>query len=272
MGAQAGVDVDAWVREGGIVVAASERARRALLSAYHRARRAEGLAAWITPAIYDWNSFVRQRWMELATDGRLLLSGTQEQALWARVIAEQGAAAALLREPLRRMAAMAMDGHTLLCAYAPRFLDARARGSWRQDAATFSGWLAEFDEACRREALVSAARLPLELIAHLESSTETRPPVLLVGFDRLLPVQHQLFEKWGRYQSGGGASPCFAIAVVCSAGFAKRTGSLRAVVSGGIGAQGRCAPAGGDTECGCAERRNRTRASAERRRRPHDSI
>lgn len=203
MGAQAGVDVDAWVREGGIVVAASERARRALLSAYHRARRAEGLAAWITPAIYDWNSFVRQRWMELATDGRLLLSGTQEQALWARVIAEQGAAAALLREPLRRMAAMAMDGHTLLCAYAPRFLDARARGSWRQDAATFSGWLAEFDEACRREALVSAARLPLELFAHLESSTETRPPLLLVGFDRLLPVQHQLFEKWGRYQSGG---------------------------------------------------------------------
>lgn len=201
MGAHEGVGVDAWVREGGIVVAASERARRALLKAYHRARRAEGHSAWNTPAIYDWNSFVRQRWTELAADGRLLLSGTQEQALWTRVIAEQGGAAALLREPLRRMAAMATDAHALLCAYAPRFLDGRARGSWRQDAATFSAWLAAFDEACRREALVSAARLPLELISTLAPGTEIRPPLLLVGFDRLLPVQNQLFEKWGRYES-----------------------------------------------------------------------
>lgn len=197
------MNVDAWVRDGGIVVAASERARRALLSAYHRARQAEGRTAWNTPPIYDWTSFARQQWTERTADGRLLLSTSQERRLWARLIAEHGAAATILREPLRRTAAMAMEAHALLCAYAPRFLDARARGSWRQDSGTFSSWLAAFDEACAREALVSGARLPLELIPLLKADPEIRPPLLIAGFDRLLPVQHQLFETWGRYQTTG---------------------------------------------------------------------
>ena len=51
--------IDAWLRGGGLVIAASERAARALAAAFHRARRAEGLIAWPAPEIRDWTSFSR---------------------------------------------------------------------------------------------------------------------------------------------------------------------------------------------------------------------
>ncbi len=201
MGAHTGADLDAWVRNGGIVVAASDRARRALLAGYHRARRAEGLAAWNTPPIYDWTAFAREQWDARNTDGRLVLNTLQEQALWARIVAELNPAAALLSAPLRRLASMAMDAHGLLCSHAPRYLDRRAREVWRQDAGAFSRWLAAFDDACRKSEVVSINRLPLELIPLLEADRDARPPLLLAGFDRVLPVQKQLFDAWGVWHS-----------------------------------------------------------------------
>jgi hypothetical protein len=42
-------EIDAWLRDGGLVVTASDRAARALGAAFHRARRAEGLLAWPAP-------------------------------------------------------------------------------------------------------------------------------------------------------------------------------------------------------------------------------
>lgn len=193
------MELDAWLRAGGVVVSASERARRAALAQYHRARRAEGLSAWNTPAIYDWAGFVREHW-EHAADGRLVLSAMQEEALWSRVIAEQNPSAAVLREPRRRLAQMAMDAHGLLCSHAPRFLKERARSGWRQDAEAFNGWLGGFDEACGDGAMVSAARLPLELLERLENDATERPGLQLVGFDRVLPMQKRLFDAWGTWR------------------------------------------------------------------------
>lgn len=180
-------------------MAASERARRALLAQFHRRRRAEGLSAWYTPAIYDIAGFVRECWVPHA-DGRLLLNPVQEEAVWRRVIAEQNPEAALLHEPLRRLAGMALGAHELLCAYAPRALETRGRTGWRQDAEAFGRWLAAFDQECRNGGLVSAPLLPLELTERLKSDAAQRAPLLLVGFDRMLPVQEQLLNAWGAWQ------------------------------------------------------------------------
>ena len=87
----------------------------------------------------------------------------------------------------------------LLCAYAPHYLDAQARSGWQQDAAPFSGWLSDFEVACRSLHAVSAARVPLELLRVLEGHSGLRPPLLLVGFDRLVPVQRGVLEAWGRW-------------------------------------------------------------------------
>jgi len=189
-------EIDAWLREGALVVTASERATRSLLQSYHRARRSEGLAAWPTPNIQDWQSFARDAWELRNPDGRLVLSSLQERSLWVDLLAEARISPGLLDGPRQRLANLAAEAHQLLCAYAPQYLQARMRNGWQQDAGEFSAWLAEFDEACRRQALVSAARLPLELIEMLEKEPAPRPPILLAGFDRVLPAQRRLFAAW----------------------------------------------------------------------------
>ena len=201
MGASAAVEIDAWLRQGGIVVTASERAARALASAFHRARRAEGLTAWTAPNVQDWNSFVGLAWAAHTSDGRLLLNRVQEQSLWASLAATEGRMATLLEGPRYRLAALAMEAHELLCSHAPRFLRASARSGWQNDAATFSRWLAAFDETCRAGDLLSPARLPIELIQIFQTSAgqAERRPLLLAGFDRILPVQRALFDEWGSW-------------------------------------------------------------------------
>ena len=168
--------MDAWLRQGGVVVTASERAARALASVFHRARQAEGLTAWTAPNIQDWNSFVRSAWAEHTSDGRLLLNRTQEQSLWANLAATEGRMATLLEGPRYRLAALAMEAHELLCSHASGFLRTPARSGWQNDAASFSRWLAAFDETCRTGDLLSPARLPIDILQIFENSSGMPDP------------------------------------------------------------------------------------------------
>lgn len=191
--------LDAWLRDGGKVVAASERAARALAMAFHRRRWTEGLSAWEAPDIQDWQSFVRAAWEARRTDDRLVLNTLQEQVLWAGLIESSAESRILFEEPRWRMAAVAAAAHRLLCSYAPRHLNERNRTAWQQDAGAFSGWLREFDRICNSGSQLSSARLPLELLTLLEANAAERPPLLLAGFDRILPIQRRLFDAWGRW-------------------------------------------------------------------------
>ena len=86
MGTQPGAELDAWLRDGGLVVASSDRAARAIQAEYHRRRRAEGLSAWPAPNILDWKTFARTEWEERNIAGRLLLNSAQELTLWSEII------------------------------------------------------------------------------------------------------------------------------------------------------------------------------------------
>jgi probable DNA repair protein len=189
-------EIYAWLNSGGRVVAASERAARALTAAYHRARRAEGLTAWPAPAIRDWDGFLRATWNDLCVDDRMILNPAQERSLWADIASRDGQRAVLLEGPRHRVAQMAMEAHRLLCLYAPQFLNAAARRGWQQDAAVFSKWLAAFDDVCRGQRLLSAARISLELAEILRARGGERAPLMAVGFDRILPVQRTLLDAW----------------------------------------------------------------------------
>ena len=207
-------EVSAWLRNGGLVVAASERAARAVASGYHRARRAEGLSAWPAPAILDWQSFLRASWIDrsAANDGRLLLDPLQEQSIWANIVGSDQHVATLLEGPRNRMASLAMEAHKLLCGYAPQYLRENPRAGWQRDAENFSAWLSAFDETCRASKLLSPSRLQLELIQLLEipapaSAQAKRPPLLLTGFDRILPFQRRLLDAWGEWQQAAAGDP-----------------------------------------------------------------
>ncbi len=193
-------ELDRWLRGGGQVVAASERAARAALSGYHQQRRSEGLAAWSAPAVLSWQSFVRQQWEQRNRDGRLILNGLQEEALWSSTIRAGGHLDTQLPGPLQRLAALCMEAHGLLCAYEPKLLDLRARRGWAQDAGVFSEWLELFDSECRAKKLISAERMADELTSLLLNEAETRPTLMLTGFDRLTPQQENLMSVWGEWR------------------------------------------------------------------------
>jgi len=198
--------VDAWLSKGGLVLASTERAAQAVAAAFHAARRAEDLLAWLTPAIFAWDAWVRDRWLEQNSTGLMLLNPLQEQRLWAQVIQRRPAVEGIL--DTNRLAASAMQAYRLLWSYAPEALRASARMGWPGDAAIFSQWLTDFEERCRRDAVISASRLTAELTLTLQSqvleSEEHRParaPLLLIGFDRLPESQMALLNAWGRWQS-----------------------------------------------------------------------
>jgi probable DNA repair protein len=200
MGTQSWDEIDAWLRDGGLVVASSDRAGRALQADFHRRRRSEGLTAWPAPNIIDWKTFIRRTWEDRNSDGHLLLNAAQELALWRDIIHSEHHLPTALSASVRRLAAMAVEACDLLSSYAPRFLRASSRTGWDRDSGAFSNWLAEFDERCARDGLLSASRLPLELIRVLREDATVRPPLRLAGFDRVLPVQQQVFEAWGEFQ------------------------------------------------------------------------
>jgi len=200
MGTQPRAELDAWLREGGLVVASSDRAARAIEAEFHRRRRAEGLSAWPAPKILDWKIFTRTAWEEHNLDGRLVLNPAQEQALWSEIIHSEQHLPTALPASVRRLASMAMEAHDLLCSYAPQYLRTSSRVSWDQDAGAFSQWLAGFYEQCTRNGHISVGRLPLELISLLPEDTPSRPPLRIAGFDRVVPTQRRLFDAWGQWQ------------------------------------------------------------------------
>ncbi len=198
------------------MVTASDRAARALASAYHRSRRSEGQSAWPTPNIQDWRTFVRSAWEERSPNSSLLLHPTQEQALWAAIAAESPHLATVLEGPRHRLAALAMEAHTLLCSFAPNYLRERTRGAWQQDSAAFSAWLTAFDGLCHASSLLSPNRLPLDLISLLAVDQGRRPPLLLAGFDRLLPIQRSVFDAWGPWREAPCGEPATRISFFAS--------------------------------------------------------
>ncbi len=189
-----------WLAQGGqgrSVLAANERSARALTAAFNAAQRAAGFTAWPTPAIFSWEAWLHSQWQPLNSAGLLTLNPVQEIALWTRVIESSKATQQL--HHTSRLATQAQRAWRLLHSYAPQTLDSRHL-NWTGDPAIFAAWAREFDRLCLASDLTTAACVPQLLTAALQANPAPRPPLLLVGFDRLLPTQQQLLAAWGPSQ------------------------------------------------------------------------
>src|SRR5215469_15708941 len=216
MGTNRAAEIDAFLRQGGVVVAASERAARAAAQAYHELRRAENLTAWPAPRIFPWQNFIRTEWESRRRDGRMVLSAEQEALIWRTAMESSHLSDALLPSSSRRLASLAMSAHGLLANFAPGYLSTNARRDWQLDAGEYSQWLRRFDEISRDQELISAQRLAGELTVALRQNIEPRPPVLLVGFDRLSPAQRSTFDAWGDVQTLASSRECMQPAYYAS--------------------------------------------------------
>lgn len=179
------------LRRGAAVVTATPRTARALQLQYAEDQRAAGHAVWLTPAILDWESWLRDLWHDVAfstPDAPMLLSPLQERMLWTRY---QRSSASLVLWP-DALATLAMEAWSLLSAY--RAHTAR-RQSWEPtDAERFRNWAQDFDRECAARGWLSAAQLESRLADSPAGSLRLPAEVLLVGFDRITPAQKDLLS------------------------------------------------------------------------------
>jgi ATP-dependent helicase/nuclease subunit B len=180
---------------GATILTANVRAARWLQREYALEQRQAGRRAWATPAIEDWDTWLRNRWREHALaepDAPLLLTSLQERSVWTRMQRED---AALLVSPAS-MAALAEGAYALLSDYDGHGERGHAWG--RTDAERFRQWAATFDRECSRRNWMPRAGLEAKVAESL--NREALPAeVVLLGFDRTTPAQERLLRALKEY-------------------------------------------------------------------------
>src|ERR1700693_1887207 len=81
--------IAAAIQAGETVIASSARAARALRRLHAEAQRSQGLAAWQSPDILDWDSWLNRLWQKRLRSGsetRLLLPPLQAQQVWGQLL------------------------------------------------------------------------------------------------------------------------------------------------------------------------------------------
>jgi ATP-dependent helicase/nuclease subunit B len=187
--------IAAAIQAGETVIASSARAARALRRLHAEAQRRQGLAAWQSPDILDWDSWLNRLWQKRLRSGsetRLLLTNLQEQQIWVRLVKPSIEGLRLISVP--GVAELAQQAYGLLCAYgALNFLHGERSG----DVESFRRWALAFERTCSEQEWLSRGKLPLVLQeAVLAGQVEATGKLVLTGFDRITPAQQDLIEAF----------------------------------------------------------------------------
>lgn len=178
--------IAAALARGRTVVTANERAARAIRRAFNGVQQAAGRTLWTPANILPLESWLAAQWHQrllTATETRILLNHTQEQALWREILqADPETPRLRSADSLANLAARAWS---LLNLY-----DARTR--LREfppstDSKAFDRWSRAFDRRLQRARFITASELPAAL------AIDPQPAALtLVDFDQLSPAADRL--------------------------------------------------------------------------------
>jgi ATP-dependent helicase/nuclease subunit B len=189
--------IAAAILAGDTVITSSARAARALRRLHGEAQRGQGLEAWPSADILDWDSWLSRLWQKQLRSGnepRLLLTTLQEQQVWVRLVKPSIEGRRLIS--VLGVAELAQQAYSLLCGY--RALDfLRGARPGGPDVESFREWARDFTRMCEREDWLSRSMLPLVLQdAVLAGQVQTTEHLILVGFDRTTPAQQYLIEAF----------------------------------------------------------------------------
>lgn len=180
---------------GATVVTGNQRAARTLSYAFDQRNQARGLKDWSPAQVFAWEAWAAALWRKLLIDGhetRLLLSRTQEHAVWQAILADDIELRSL--RSLDALAGMASDAWNILCRYNGQH---KLRGTASStDTLAFQRWAVEFQRQCRDRRLLPHAELEATLSDHVHRNTlrlDTRD-IILTGFDRMTPSQSLLVD------------------------------------------------------------------------------
>ena len=183
------------IHAGDTIIASSARAARALRRLHGEAQRRQGLEAWQSADVLDWDSWLHRLWQKQLCSGceaRLLLTSLQEEQLWVQLVKPSIEGRRLIS--VAGVAELAQQAYSLLCAYgALHFLHGERVGG--PDVENFREWARGFERTCRKEEWLSRSMLPLVLHEAVVAGRAEMPTrLVLTGFDRITPAQQQLIE------------------------------------------------------------------------------
>lgn len=175
------------------MITSSARAARALRRLHGEAQRQQGLEAWQSPDILDWESWLNRLWQKRLRSGnetRLLLTTLQELQVWVELVKPSIEGLRLISVP--GVAELAQQAYALLGAYgALDFLSGERLGG--PDVESFRKWARNFEHKCRQEDWLSRGKLPSVLQKSvLDGQVEVAFRLVLTGFDRITPAQQDL--------------------------------------------------------------------------------
>ncbi len=181
------------MERGATVITANQRSARSLRQAFDAVRHQAGAILWQAPHAIAWQSWTAGLWRRLVLAGEatsLLLSRTQELALWREVL--EADATLPLRLGKSALAELAAEAWLQLYRYGRgwRIL----LGDDRSEAADLLRWAEAFERRCRRDDLLSAAGLEARLAKAIREDKFSleEPSLCLLGFDRMSPAQEDL--------------------------------------------------------------------------------
>lgn len=168
------------------------RCAQELSRSYDDARRSEGAAAWQPASILSWKAWTRELWGDAVISGRasaILLNDLQEKALWRSVLET---ADELGLQSSASVAALCSSALGLLGAFDVQDSFSHLLRDPATNAGAFRRWYSEFTSACRRDNLLPAAYLDVELATKLRSSSiaiDLSTEYVLYGFGTLTPAR-----------------------------------------------------------------------------------
>ena len=182
------------------VVTVNRRLARTLRDNYDHHQARAGLVVWPSPDILPYGAFLERCWLDLAdaqgADASLLLSQTQALVLWERVIEES-------------VRVRGDHGLIQIGAAARKAQQAwELRHEWRLDVNHYAGYLSaevlayrawehQFQRRCAASRWTDRATLGASLAEAVVGYAIPVPGCLvLAGFDRLSPLQSELFDAF----------------------------------------------------------------------------
>ena len=184
------------LHEGAVLVTASRRLARSLRMQYNDLRRLQGDTVWSTPEVLPWSSWLTKLWennLYCARPNdqniRVLLSASQEQFLWRRVVESSPEANGLLHVSATAEAAATSWNLSKSWLLELKALEATAS----EDTKAFLGWAHEFQRICLSQGWIDQASLPDYLVPYLKGLGLPRN-ILLAGFDELSPQQSKFLD------------------------------------------------------------------------------
>lgn len=176
-------DLAQRIEAGCTVVTPNRRLATRLTQEHNAARARAGLKAWPSADCLPLSAWLERTHAEFtrASGRALLMTPSQELALWEAIIAESHEARPLLHRPAAARAAREAWG--ILHAY--RLEPPSHRGALHEDAAAFARWSARYRSETATRGLLDAARLA-DTVAALASAATPRQ-LAFYGFDELAP-------------------------------------------------------------------------------------